>query len=135
MNIMTADQQARIIYELQRNYRFGEWHARLGLDQDFRCIYCGVDYLASYNEYRSAELDHIYPTSLGGEEDYENRAVCCRTCNLLKRDYEPTGNTREDRIADARRHVQQLRFRYDAELTEIRFLISSALNLVSERSA
>ena len=118
-----TDQQTRIIDELQKNYRHGEWHAKRGVEQDYRCIYCGLDYLATYNEYRSAELDHIIPQSADGEHNYENIAVCCRTCNLLKCDFVPAGRTREERLADARRYIQEARNQYEAEVAEIRHLV------------
>ena len=124
----TTEQLPPIIAEL-RNYRIGEWHARRGIEQDWQCIYCGSDYLASYDGYRSAELDHIYPQSMGGEHAYENIAVCCRTCNLLKSDYAPMGTTREERLADSRCYVQQARLQMDAELAEIRALVRVTPNL------
>ncbi|MBL9114720.1 MAG: HNH endonuclease [Verrucomicrobiaceae bacterium] len=120
---MTRERIEYIVAEFQKSYRTGEWHARLGIQQDFKCIYCGQDYLAHYNAYRSAELDHIIPISQGGSEGLENVAVCCRTCNQLKLTYYPQGSTREEQIADARRYVTESRLSYENELAEIREMV------------
>lgn len=114
------DQITATLYE---KYRTGEWHARRGLEQDFRCAYCELDYLGTYNDYRSAELDHITPLSAGGEHAFENIAVCCRTCNLLKSTYVPNGKNRTEQILDTREHIQTLRARHEAELNEVRMLV------------
>ena len=114
---------AHIVEQLRAHYRFGEWAARRGIEQDCRCIYCSCDLLASYNEYNSWQFDHIIPLSLGGEECFDNVAVCCRACNYLKLNFAPTGDTREERIADARRYVSEKRAVMEAEIAEVRLLI------------
>jgi 5-methylcytosine-specific restriction endonuclease McrA len=122
MNNQPEDQLSRIVEQL-RNYRIGEWNARQGIKQEFRCAYCDVDFLACFNTYNSWTWDHIIPRSQDGEDTFENIVICCRTCNFLKRDYLPSGATRDERIADARRNVQQLRAQYEAEVVSIRSLV------------
>lgn len=39
------------------------------------CSYCGAP---------AAEVDHIEPTSLGGDRDWTNLTACCRSCNPSK---------------------------------------------------
>ena len=123
MLINSIESRTRIIEDLQKLYRFGEWAARRGVEQDCRCIYCDRDFLESFNDYDSWQFDHVHPTSLDGEHSYENIVVCCKTCNYLKLNYAPTGNTYEERIADARRYIHERRAERDAELTKIRLLV------------
>ncbi|WP_440110286.1 HNH endonuclease [Paenibacillus sp. QZ-Y1] len=46
----------------------------------YRCHYCG-----NYGD----TIDHVIPTSKGGEDTYENKVCSCKECNTLKldRDY------------------------------------------------
>lgn len=50
----------------------GQWH----------CLLCrvGLDYEYSRRP-NSAEVDHIQPAALGGQDTLENTRVICRTCN------------------------------------------------------
>jgi|GEM_PF-3803324 len=43
----------------------------------YRCVKC-----QSYNE---LQLDHIFPHSKGGSDDYENLQTLCGPCNRLKK--------------------------------------------------
>lgn len=52
---------------------------KLKRDADYRCAYCNKQSL-------SCTLDHVFPTSLGGDNTLNNIAVCCEQCNLLKGD-------------------------------------------------
>jgi 5-methylcytosine-specific restriction endonuclease McrA len=47
---------------------------------DYRCQYCGE---------RADSIDHVMPSSRGGEHSWENVAAACRPCNLTKRDRTP----------------------------------------------
>lgn len=123
MNPTYTDRQLFIMSELQKHYRFGEWNARLGLEQDFQCVYCAKDFLESFDSYNSWQWDHIFPLSLGGDDTFENIAVCCKTCNWLKGTYSPLGATREERIVDARSYVQKQRLSYETEVAQIRRLV------------
>ncbi|WP_278620265.1 HNH endonuclease [Ectopseudomonas oleovorans] len=126
---MSNEQDDRVVEELQRFFRFGEWNAKRGLQTGGRCEYCDRDLLASFNDYDSWQIDHVMPSSKGGKHEYENMAVCCKTCNFLKRDYLPSGETRDERVADARRHVQALRVVREAELARVRALVQGQLEM------
>ena len=125
MNNLPEDQLTLLVEQL-RNYRIGEWNARQGMKQDFRCAYCDTDFLACFNNYNSWVWDHIIPRSLDGEDTFENIVICCRPCNFLKHAYLPSGSTRDERIADARRYVQQLRVQNEEEVVSIRNLVRPA---------
>lgn len=120
---MSKEKNSQVVEDLQRLFRFGEWNAKRGLESGFRCEYCNRDLLASFNDYDSWQIDHVIPSSKGGIHEYDNMAVSCKTCNFLKRDYLPTGETRNERLADARRHVQELREMREDELSQIRELV------------
>lgn len=100
---------ARLITELSAVGWFKESQLSVMLPADFRCEYCGQDLLASFNECFNAQSDHIVPKSKGGADTEWNLAACCTTCNSLKWDYVPHGESRDERIADAARYVHEQR--------------------------
>ena len=55
-----------------------------GMMMKGRCPYC-------QKEIRESELsvDHIYPLSRGGDDDFENMIPCCSRCNRMKADMLP----------------------------------------------
>lgn len=99
--------------------------ARLGVRAGFRCEYCGRNLLASIEDYDSWQKDHVVPISKGGaEEDFENLALACKTCNFMKLDHMPNGETREQKIDNARRRVMTLRARKHREIAEVLEIVS-----------
>jgi 5-methylcytosine-specific restriction endonuclease McrA len=100
-------------------------YPRLLVEQNFSCSYCGLNFLHDYNSWNSMQEDHIFPTSRGGEDTWENSTICCKTCNFLKRAYESKGSTRDERIADARSYIQSLRARHEARIESLRDLVRS----------
>ena len=121
-----AEQKNQIIIQLQP-LDVGGWHATHGLAQDFKCAYCDVDYLTSFDAFHYLTIDHIIPQFRGGEHTEENTVACCRACNFLKHMYEPKGNSRDERIANARSHVKQRRLLREAEVAKIRLLVRGDL--------
>ena len=98
---------------------FGEWIATRGVETDFKCEYCDEDLLASLVSYYSMQIDHVLPKSHDGKHCFENMALSCKPCNLLKRDFVPSGSNREERVADARRHLSDLRRARKDRLAEV----------------
>ena len=47
----------------------------------FRCRYCGAS-----GDSRSLHVDHITPVAAGGENEFENLATACQSCNAGKSD-------------------------------------------------
>jgi 5-methylcytosine-specific restriction endonuclease McrA len=76
------------------------------------CQYCGLSGLGNFDIWINLTIDHIIPSCSGGDDTEENKAVACGECNTLKGNYVPVGNEREERIADARRYVQEKRERW-----------------------
>ena len=89
--------------------------ARIGDGARYRCEYCGRDLLASVDNYRMWQEDHIIPESLGGEQDdMDNLALCCRSCNMPKGRWNPRcsahdSTTREGMIQAVRDHLYRHR--------------------------
>jgi len=57
----------------------------LGVQQEWHCIYChqGGDQKRGPDG-RSWHIDHVYPVSLGGDDNEDNLVLACATCNLQK---------------------------------------------------
>ena len=64
-----------------------------------KCAYCGLDLVATYENWLTLALDHVVPHSTclvwnlpeNWREDYSNRVLCCTTCNTFGNRYIPTG--------------------------------------------
>lgn len=115
-----SQDDVHISRSLQEQCGWGSWNADRGIKVGFRCEYCETDLLSSVDAYYSWQMDHIVPQSRGGEHLYENIAICCTTCNFMKRAYLPEGDTREEKIADAKRFIMQSRNQKLTELNHIR---------------
>ena len=71
------------------------------------CRYCDLRGLDNFDVWLNLTIDHIEPK---GGKSRENKAVACHYCNCIKGNrYEPKGNTREEKIADARQYIQKHR--------------------------
>jgi 5-methylcytosine-specific restriction endonuclease McrA len=111
-----------LIAALRSTLGWGPLNANAAVQARFRCEYCDDFLLASVVSYYSWEIDHITP---GAGDIAENCALACRTCNHLKHAYRPLGNTRAERIADARRVVQERRDAKASELAELKETIKA----------
>ena len=55
------------------------------LERDkFRCQYCGLDGLASFENSLVMSVDFVVPRARKGKKDPSNLVASCRPCNLLK---------------------------------------------------
>jgi 5-methylcytosine-specific restriction endonuclease McrA len=89
-DVRTAE-EARIRDELvAKGLQFRD-QATIGTLADFRCEYCGLDFLDPERpeNYRHWQWDHIVPKAKGGTTDIENIACACLMCNLLKGQWDP----------------------------------------------
>ena len=53
-------------------------------DEGFLCVYCNKRMELKYGTELSFTIDHIIPRKLQGEDNINNLAFACRTCNFLK---------------------------------------------------
>ena len=75
-----------------------------------RCAYCGRDLLVDFDIYMSAHLDHLVPTTKGGNDSEENLVLACSVCNILKGHFDPRSaeknpTDKKDLIHAARAHI------------------------------
>ena len=72
----------KVIEALVNTGQWGENDVILGIRAGFKCEYCDKDLLASVDNYKEWQKDHIIPLSKGGEDINENIAISCKTCNV-----------------------------------------------------
>jgi len=55
------------------------------LERDrYRCVYCGLDGMASFENSLVMSVDFIVPRARGGKKGSRNLVAACRPCNLIK---------------------------------------------------
>ncbi len=69
----------------------------------FKCVYCGLDGLHSFENWLILTVDHIYPHAKGGSRRLDNLVTACQPCNLIK------GKRVYKSFEDAKHHVQAKR--------------------------
>jgi 5-methylcytosine-specific restriction endonuclease McrA len=60
-----------------------EGHKILVRDR-YRCQYCGLDGLASFDNALIMTVDFVHPRARRGKKDPANLVAACRPCNVLK---------------------------------------------------
>lgn len=57
-------------------------------DEGLRCYICGQELgFSESGKYNFAEVEHIFPKSLGGSSDVSNLKIVCHRCNQIKKSY------------------------------------------------
>ena len=51
---------------------------------DFRCEYCGLDFLDGINALWQISIDHVRPRVASGKNSPDNLVAACKTCNSIK---------------------------------------------------
>jgi 5-methylcytosine-specific restriction endonuclease McrA len=55
------------------------------LERDlYRCRYCGLDGMASFDNALAMSVDFVVPRARKGKKDPQNLVACCRACNMIK---------------------------------------------------
>lgn len=55
------------------------------LERDhYRCRYCGLDGMASFENSLIMTVDFVKPRARGGKKEARNLVTACRPCNVLK---------------------------------------------------
>jgi HNH endonuclease len=55
------------------------------LERDgYRCQYCGLDGMASFENALNMSVDFVMPRARKGKKDPRNLVACCRSCNMIK---------------------------------------------------
>lgn len=50
----------------------------------FRCQYCGLDGMASFQNALAMGVDFVVPRARKGKKNPHNLVACCRACNAIK---------------------------------------------------
>jgi 5-methylcytosine-specific restriction endonuclease McrA len=104
-----------IMESLVSTGKWGEDDVKVGIRAGFKCEYCDKDLLASVDNYKEWQKDHIIPTSKGGEDINENIALSCKTCNVnIKSRWNPAdvageNASRQELIKAVREFVREKR--------------------------
>ena len=73
----------------------------------FKCQYCGLDMLSSFENWMLLTVDHIHAYARGGAPEMENQVTSCQPCNTIK-------GTREFRsLEEARKYVHGKRAEWE----------------------
>ena len=51
---------------------------------EYRCQYCGLDGMASFENALAMSVDFVIPRARKGKKDPRNLVACCRSCNMIK---------------------------------------------------
>ncbi len=102
--------------------------ARLCLKAGFKCEYCDLDFLASPDNYKQIQFDHIIPRKIGGPDKEDNFAAVCRTCNCnWKSRWNPAadrpGATRAELVEACRQRIRDERKKAEAEIARLRKIL------------
>jgi 5-methylcytosine-specific restriction endonuclease McrA len=50
----------------------------------YRCQYCGLDGMTSFDNALAMSVDFVVPRARKGKKDPRNLVACCRACNMIK---------------------------------------------------
>ena len=55
------------------------------LERDrYRCQYCGLDGMSSFENFLAMSVDFVIPRARKGKKEASNLVAACRPCNLIK---------------------------------------------------
>jgi len=78
---------------------------QIALRDNGKCVYCDLDGALDWKVLANFCLDHLIPDFVGGRGTDGNLVLACRSCNSIKREYDPRkadGESREMLIANVR---------------------------------
>ena len=74
------------------------------LERDqYRCQYCGLDGMTSFDNALAMSVDFVVPRARKGKKDARNLVACCRACNMIK------GRRVYSNFEEAKKHVLERR--------------------------
>jgi 5-methylcytosine-specific restriction endonuclease McrA len=83
----------------------------------FRCQYCGLDGLASFENSLIMSVDFVIPRARKGKNDPRNLVAACRPCNLIKGRH--VFNTMEEAKQYIHTRREELRNEWEARMAPL----------------
>ena len=84
----------------------------------FRCQYCGLDGMASFENSLVMSVDFVIPRARKGKNDPRNLVAACRSCNLIK------GRHSFSNLEEAKEYIlkrrEELRNEWEARMAPLR---------------
>jgi 5-methylcytosine-specific restriction endonuclease McrA len=84
----------------------------------FRCQYCGLDGMASFENSLIMSVDFVIPRARKGKKDPHNLVAACRPCNLIKGRH--TFNSFEDAKEYIHTRREELHKEWEARMAPLR---------------
>ncbi len=125
-------QDESLIEQLSKETKWTAESARLGLRANFHCEYCDLDFLASPENYKLIQIDHIVPLSIQNTlTNFDNLALACKQCNFsFKRGVDPRSTagkdaTRDELIQAAKEHIRLAKAKTAEEIAGLKAILNS----------
>ena len=71
-------------YEAHKRHTIIFYRPILSEQQNHRCCYCGIRTTEECNKSNSSSIEHIIPSSMGGENHPDNYVISCHRCNQFR---------------------------------------------------
>jgi len=84
----------------------------------FRCQYCGLDGMASFENSLIMSVDFVIPRARKGKNDPRNLVAACRPCNVIKGRH--VFNSLEEAKQYIHRRREELRNEWEARMAPMR---------------
>jgi 5-methylcytosine-specific restriction endonuclease McrA len=90
----------------------------------FRCQYCGLDGMASFENSLIMSVDFVIPRARKGKKDPQNLVAACRPCNVIK------GHRTFNSFEEARDYIaasrQKLREEWQGKMAALQGQVATA---------
>lgn len=89
MNGLKTDHD-QVVAQLIEEFNFHPLTAKIYVEYNGKCAYCGLDLLETTVKYHSGVIDRVLPKTIYPELEWDenNLALSCFTCSDLKGDYD-----------------------------------------------
>lgn len=94
----TKTDHDKIVTQLIEEFNFHPLTAKIYVEYNGKCAYCGLDLLETTVKYHSGVIDRVLPKTIYPqlEWDENNLALSCFTCSDLKGDYDVLESTQDN---------------------------------------
>ena len=77
----------QILFQQLEKFGWSQPTLEIWADADFKCVYCGLDLIASLDNFKQGVIDHLLPQSIYPTmvQEPSNMVLACWVCNGIKR--------------------------------------------------